>query len=250
VIDISTTAGDNRLPVLAGEIRKAHAAAVEHQRRGLVEAMRAGDLLIEAKALAGHGNWLPWLQEHCQLSERTAQLYMRLAKNRSVIEAKSATVADLGIRGAIEALTRPAMSEIDRARAMRGEIAELDDELQGLGHIADASTDVDELIRCSARAKEISDRLARIGRVAQEGLERLSKEMEESGFDPLRISDPLLFARFEQEAAAWEASAPDLPSKPDAFTPEHTQSAREHAAAFLAICDRLGFRRAPVDAEA
>jgi hypothetical protein len=34
--------------------------------------MTAGDLLIEAKALVPHGQWLPWLAEHCEMAERTA----------------------------------------------------------------------------------------------------------------------------------------------------------------------------------
>ena len=59
-------------------------------------AMAAGDLLIEAKAMVQHGQWLPWLRDHCKISERTAQLYMRCAKNRIEIE-KSATVADLDL---------------------------------------------------------------------------------------------------------------------------------------------------------
>jgi hypothetical protein len=242
--------GDNRLPTLASEIQKAHAAAVENQRKTLEQAIRAGDLLIEAKALAGHGKWLPWLHEHCQLSERTAQLYMRLARNRGVIDAKSATVSDLGIRGAIEALTLPAMSEMDRVRAMRGEVAELDDELQRLARTVETSRDVHELARCSARAGEIYDHTRRMGREVREEANRLSEELEASGFAPLRMSDPVAFARFEQECAAWETSAPDLPKDADDWTREHTKAAGEHVAAFLAICDRLGFRKAPIEAEA
>jgi hypothetical protein len=43
----------------------------EHQqimgaKRNIVErAMKAGDLLIQAKAKAGHGNWLNWLKANC-----------------------------------------------------------------------------------------------------------------------------------------------------------------------------------------
>jgi len=46
-----------------------------------------------------HGQWLAWLRDHCKISERTAQLYMRCAKNRVEIE-KSATVADLTLNEA------------------------------------------------------------------------------------------------------------------------------------------------------
>jgi Protein of unknown function (DUF3102) len=36
--------------------------------------------------LVPHGQWLPWLKEHCHLSERTAQLYMRCAKHKLELE--------------------------------------------------------------------------------------------------------------------------------------------------------------------
>jgi hypothetical protein len=245
-----TEPGDNRLPTLASETRKAHASAGDYQRRSLEQAMRAGEMLLEAKALVGHGKWLPWLREHCEMSERTAQLYMRFARKRDVVEAEKRNVADLGIRGAIEALTLPAISEMDRVRAMRGEVAEIEDEMERLAHAVETSRDVDELMRCRARAKELYGRLTRIERRAVREAERLRKELEASGFNSLPISDPIRYAQYEQEAAVWEASGPDLPKDVDDWTPEHTQSAREHVVAFLAICDRHGLRKAPIEAEA
>jgi hypothetical protein len=42
------------------------------------------------------GEWLPWLRDHCTISERTAQLYMRVAKNRAGVELQIRNgVADL-----------------------------------------------------------------------------------------------------------------------------------------------------------
>jgi hypothetical protein len=70
--------------------------------------MRAGDLLIEATAQLGHGKWLPWLADR-GIVERTAQLYMRLARNRETI--KSATVTDLTVRGAAMMLAPQASPE-------------------------------------------------------------------------------------------------------------------------------------------
>jgi hypothetical protein len=68
-------------------------------KRALAHAIAAGELLIEAKGRLMHGRWLPWLHEHCQIPERTAQLYMKLARHAP--ELKSATVADLTVRAAI-----------------------------------------------------------------------------------------------------------------------------------------------------
>jgi hypothetical protein len=69
--------GDNSLALLASRINAEHTAVASSLRQGLRHAMAAGELLIEAKALVKHGRWLPWLREHCEISDRTAQLYMR-----------------------------------------------------------------------------------------------------------------------------------------------------------------------------
>lgn len=95
------TIGDNRLAVLADEVRAAHSAVMMHMRQTVESAMDAGDRLIEAKELLPHGRWLPWLRG-CGISARTAQRYMRLAANREHL--KSDTVAHLGVREAIDYL--------------------------------------------------------------------------------------------------------------------------------------------------
>jgi hypothetical protein len=91
----------NRLPVLAAEIRRAHADVQEAARTAAEHAITAGHALLEAKELLKHGQWLPWLREHCALAERTAQLYMKIAKSGL----ESATVADLGLKAAAQAFT-------------------------------------------------------------------------------------------------------------------------------------------------
>jgi hypothetical protein len=57
---------------------------LEATRTSLVQAVEhaitAGELLIEAKQQVKHGEWLPWLTENCEISERTAQAYMKLAR--------------------------------------------------------------------------------------------------------------------------------------------------------------------------
>jgi hypothetical protein len=76
----------NSLADLAARIRTCHEATVAALNTSVIHAMAAGDLLIEAKAQVGHGHWLPWLAKNCAISERTAQLYTKLAKNRATIE--------------------------------------------------------------------------------------------------------------------------------------------------------------------
>jgi hypothetical protein len=90
----------NRLPILASEIRRAHADVQDAAKTAAERAIVAGHALIEAKSLVPHGGWLPWLREHCALAERTAQLYMKIARSG----ANSATIADLGLKAAAQAI--------------------------------------------------------------------------------------------------------------------------------------------------
>ncbi len=107
----------NNLPALdalADRINAEHEACHASMQKGLDHALKAGALLLEAKAGLPHGEWLPWLGENCpDISERTAQRYMRLAENRGELETKPATVADLTIRAAEELLAVPHEIESD-----------------------------------------------------------------------------------------------------------------------------------------
>jgi hypothetical protein len=118
---MTTIETSNFLADLAARIRAEHEAAEAALKRGAEHAMNAGDLLIEVKAQLKHGQWLPWLAEHCDISERTAQLYMRLARARPEIEANAQRVADLSLRGAAAVL---APDEREKALAEGKAIAE------------------------------------------------------------------------------------------------------------------------------
>jgi hypothetical protein len=101
-------AASNSLADLAARVRAEHEGVARAMKRGLEHAIAAGKLLLEAKAQLAHGQWLPWLHQLCPaLPERTAQLYMRLARHAPELEAKSASVADLTVTGAIELLAPP-----------------------------------------------------------------------------------------------------------------------------------------------
>lgn len=84
-------------------------------RETVPRAIDLGAMLIKAKADYGaHGKWGQWLKDNCkQVSERTAQLYMKLAEGRAKIEAELAKrdpaavadlIADLSLRGALQLL--------------------------------------------------------------------------------------------------------------------------------------------------
>ena len=93
------------LPGLAAAIEREHEAASAAARRQLQHALECGRLLLRAKALLPHGDWLPWLAGNCTLKPRTAQAYMRLARELpKLAEANAQRVADLSVRDAIAAL--------------------------------------------------------------------------------------------------------------------------------------------------
>jgi hypothetical protein len=107
--------GSNRLPVIEAEIRTEHEACCRAARTSLEHAIKCGTLLLEAKDMLEHGQWLSWLHDNCRLSERTAQRYMRLARNP-----KSATVADLGVAAADRMLAASGRLDLDQSHGAFG----------------------------------------------------------------------------------------------------------------------------------
>lgn len=91
----------------AAEINAEHLAATGKAREAIEHARRAGEMLLDVKAGLGHGAFLPWLAANITFSDRTAQRYMVLAENWPAIAAKSDTLSDLTIRGALRAIAKP-----------------------------------------------------------------------------------------------------------------------------------------------
>lgn len=76
---------------------------LEAKRVGGEAVLTIGRGLIEAKGLLSHGEWLPWLSEKVEFSERSAQNFMRLAREWS----NPQTLADLGASKALALLALP-----------------------------------------------------------------------------------------------------------------------------------------------
>lgn len=91
---------ERSLEIIEGEIlfykRQAGSSIIEIGRR-----------LNEAKAQLRHGEWLPWLREKVDISERSARDFMRIAREYS----KSAEIADLG---AVKALALLDLKDSER----------------------------------------------------------------------------------------------------------------------------------------
>jgi hypothetical protein len=91
-----------KLDRLADDIRGHHKAVERHAQAMLDEAIAAGEKLLEAKERVRHGEYGPFLT-YCGVSARSAQVYVRLARNKrsaAVLEADS-------IRAALDALAGP-----------------------------------------------------------------------------------------------------------------------------------------------
>jgi hypothetical protein len=111
--------GTLSLPELANAVNSEHAQLKECVIKGAQHAVKAGELLWQAKRKAGHGRWLEWLAENCEFSERTAQLYMKLADALPQL-ANPQRIADLSLTGAIkmiEDLKAPDENPIPKARS-------------------------------------------------------------------------------------------------------------------------------------
>lgn len=76
---------------------------LEAKRVGGEAILTIGRCLIEAKEVLPHGEWLPWLNEKAEFSERTARNFMRLAREWTNRQA----LADLGAAKALSLLALP-----------------------------------------------------------------------------------------------------------------------------------------------
>lgn len=90
-------AEDRTIEAITGEI-------LDAKRAGGEAILTIGRCLIEAKEMLPHGEWLPWLTEQVEFSPRTAQKFMRLAREWS----NTQTLADLGASKALTLLALPA----------------------------------------------------------------------------------------------------------------------------------------------
>lgn len=151
------------LTTLAADIRREYDAAQDAFAAAVEHAIRAGELLHEAKGQLPHGAWLPWLAEHFPASERTARGYMRLAANRQ-------RVADLG-----PASLREALASLSEPRDTPADVGALLDEASALTETAigrfKAGEPVADIAEAVTRAAALANEAARRDHRLLEALE-------------------------------------------------------------------------------
>jgi Protein of unknown function (DUF3102) len=102
---------------VASEINAEHREVARSMAEGVTHAIRAGELLLRAKANVGHGGWTQWQEKNLTFSVRTAQVYMRLAR----LDPNAQRVADLPLRQAVLKLQRLDREEKQQAERRRRE---------------------------------------------------------------------------------------------------------------------------------
>ena len=95
-VEAQAPAEGRTIEAITGEI-------LELKQRGGEVILNIGRRLLEAKGMLPHGEWLPWLNERVEFSERTAQKFMRLAQKWS----NPSALADLGATKALMLLALP-----------------------------------------------------------------------------------------------------------------------------------------------
>jgi len=112
------TQNNTQLADLVENIKAEHEAAARGAQTWLRHAMNAGDHLCRLKLKVGHGNWLPYVVEHCDMSVSTARIYMRAARNRERIESSNQQRAvDMTLNDVIKLLKGPPDKVIEAVEA-------------------------------------------------------------------------------------------------------------------------------------
>ena len=201
---------------------------LDAKRAGGEAILTIGKGLMEAKALLSHGEWLPWLEERVEFSEKAAQRFMLLARKYS----NPTTLSDLGASKALILLAVPdeVRNEfIEAPHVVDGEEKSVNDmsvrELKAAIKERDEAMKAAELAKAEQSAAEqareklaadmamANERIAGLNaeveaqstkaREAQDAADRLEKELEELRSRPVEVA-------VEADAAAIEAARKEV----------------------------------------
>lgn len=112
------TAVEGELHDLAQSINAHFAAIVSSGKNALEHALACGDDLLTAKSKMKHGEWLPWLEENCDVTDRSARRYMTLAKLLPpLLESKTDTMSDLDVTSGLKLIRDERRAQKDKERA-------------------------------------------------------------------------------------------------------------------------------------
>ena len=103
---------------LANRINAEHEEVKNSFRHGIDHMIKAGLLLLQAKDTVGHGSFLDWVGENCNCTGRTAQLYMKLAKNKDKLGPNAKSISYLTLTEAMKMLG-PLKQELPKEKLLK-----------------------------------------------------------------------------------------------------------------------------------
>ena len=170
---------------------------LDAKRAGGESILTIGRCLIEAKEMLRHGEWLPWLNEQVELSERTAQKFMKLAREWS----NPNTLADLGASKALMLLALPE--------------GERDVFLEDHNVIDMSARQLEQAIKERDEARVAAEQAAAEQRVAEQARDKMAEDMKLlnarlSGAQEDREQAVQDVARLERELAELKARPVDV----------------------------------------
>jgi len=234
--------------------------------------LEIGKRLTEAKSVLPHGEWLPWLTERVEFSERTANRFMRLAREWS----NPTALSDLGATKALALLALPpeeresfiaephevngeektvidmSARELDRAIKERDEARKaMEQALADAKHAEDSRAKMEtdmallkqqyETARADAAALKESE--GQSVREAEEAVARLRKELEELKAAPVDVAvmavDQEAIDRARAEAAAEVQAKLDKAREAKTRAEEKRKTAEEARDLYLARVEEL-----------
>ena len=170
-------AGGRTIEAITGDI-------LEAQRKGGEAVLTIGRCLIEAKDMLRHGEWLPWLAEKVGYSEKTAQNFMRLAREFSNPQA----IADLGATKALKLLALPA-EEREQFVADHNVIDMTTRQLEAaIKERDEARIDAADAQKSAMKLREALAAMQQERQVADQEVQKLTEELDELKARPVEVA--------------------------------------------------------------
>ena len=203
--------------------------------------LEIGRRLKEAKALLSHGEWLPWLSEKVEFSERSAQNFMRLAdayqnpqtladlgaskalvllalspverdeflSEKHDVRGAEKTVPEMSARELEEAIRQRKLAELERDKMQR----ELDEQRKAN---EEAAAEMQKAQEAAEAARAAVEDAKSISLAAQERTAELERELKELREKPVDVAVQTVDASAEQIAAAVKEAEKAAKAKRDA----------------------------------
>lgn len=222
---------------------------LDAKRRAGESILTIGQGLMEAKAILPHGEWLPWLEERVEFSERTARNFMRLAREWTNRQA----LADLGAAKALTLLALPPEEReafISEPHLVDGEEKTVIDmtsrELEAVIKERDEALKAAEQAKADKKAaEEAREQISTNMALANNRLKELNAQVEEQSAKAREAQNAA--ARLERELAELRTRPVEVAVEVDAVAVEAAR--KEAEAAMQAKLDKAKKAQAKAEAD-